>query len=348
MALGYEVLSKQPYFKQNNLPGYVYLNRSNYITWDNDVISALIGSLTSSEITQYPANALEAFKNKVRAVFNIDESLAITIGNGCIDLLNLLFQSQCIPCKTVITTSPNLFLYQHLCHVYQCKQITIPLLNDFSLPVKALIEAAEEEHEPVILLSYPNCQTGHCYSRQDIETLLTKTNATVVIDETFQAYANKSLVDLIDKHSQLIVIRSFSKMGMAGLRLGYLVSRADFAKRIDATYLPFQTNTASLLIALSLLENGEELFNQIDEVIFYRDQLLAHLNDIPGITAYESEADFINFSYYQLSSQELFQMLYAKKIVTHPIHYPPHIEHCVRVTIGENWQHETLLRALSD
>lgn len=343
-----DALHKLPCLGQENQPGYVYLNCSDSLTWSEAILRSIAHQLTDLDIRQYPAQASRDLENKIKDLFCINDALSIFFGNGCIDLLNLCFQSQCIPSKTIFTVKPSFFLYDHLCRTYHCKHINVPLLPNLSLPVEPLLKQCQAEKNPLIILAFPNNPTGHCFSINDLETLLQKSGATIIVDETYYLYSGQSCIELLDKYNNLILVRSFSKIGMAGLRLGYLLASPIIATQLKAVYLPFQTNSISLKIAKGLLDHSTYLFHQIDQIISQRDEIITHFQTIPGVKCYPSKTSFINFSFEQFSSQALYSWLYDRKVVTHPVHIPPLLNNTVRSYIGEPWQNNLLIEAVRE
>lgn len=341
------LLKMSPYFQDNHKTGYIHLDTSDNITWTEEQLALVSQSITNSDLSRYPSSSVDMFIETLQKTFNHSKDYYILLSNGATDSLNLFFQATCNVEKTIITAQPTYFIYEHFSQVYYCEHVGIPLKSDFSLPIEDLVAHTFQHKNPVILLSSPNNPTGNCYNLADIEALLKRTNATVIVDETYCLYAKNNCESLLNHYDNLIILRSFSKVGMAGLRLGYSITTEKQFEILSRAYIPFQTNNLSLHFAKGLLESSSVFFQHIEAIISERVRLYEQLSELKTLLVYPSLTNFICISHSAFTCQELYEYLYKEKIITQPFHIPHCMENCLRINLNQPKDHDALIKALA-
>jgi histidinol-phosphate aminotransferase len=224
----------------------------------------------------------------------------------------------------------------------------VPLLKDFELDVERLIDTFTSETKLLYLCS-PNNPTGNQFKMDDIKNLTEEFPGIVIVDEAYAEYADYSIVPFVDKHENLIVLRTFSKaFGLAGLRLGYAVTNAGLAKTLaEKTPMPFPVSTVTLSMGRKLLENFTVVEKAIKALKMERETLIKRLNGIKGTKAFDSKANFVLFNTGK-PADEVYQNLLKRGIIIKKYGKLLHLENCLRTTVGLPQMNAKLLEALKE
>jgi histidinol-phosphate aminotransferase len=211
--------------------------------------------------------------------------------------------------------------------------VEVPLDVNYDLDMAALISKIEENFPALIYLSYPNSPTGNCFNRDKVEALIKKSPGIVVVDEAYASFSGDSFLPLLKKYDNLVILKTLSKLGLATLRLGFLIGNRELVAQLDKVRLPYNVNSLSQAAAGFFLDYQEEFTAQVNEIITRREELYCGLQDIAGIKPYPSRANFIFFSC-SFASDRIYKQLAARGILVKNLHKPPLMPNCMRVTVG--------------
>ncbi len=225
------------------------------------------------------------------------------------------------------------------------KVVEVPLDKNFDLDIDAITNRLKDNFPAMVFLSSPNSPTGNLFSREKIETIINKTSGTVVIDEAYASFSDQSLLSLLKKYDNVIFLKTLSKLGLASIRLGFLIGNADFIVQLNKVRLPYNINSLSQIAANFFLDYQDEFSKQIGEITKRREELYQGLKEIAGIKPYPSRANFIFFSC-AFDSNRIYSKLVAEGIIVKNLHIPPLMPNCMRVTVGNKKENETFLKAL--
>jgi histidinol-phosphate aminotransferase len=199
----------------------------------------------------------------------------------------------------------------------------------------------------VTIACSPNNPTGSSLSLADVERLCRDGDGLVVIDEAYHEFAGETVAPLLERHPNLVVLRTFSKAkALAGLRVGYLMASPDLVREIDKARLPYNLNFISQLAALSALEEREALDRTVAGIVAEREKLLSRLADLPGVRTWPSRANFFLLELLSASPRAVFESLYRRGVLVRDVTAYPTLSRCLRVSVGTPWENETLVRAL--
>src|SRR3990172_9458223 len=162
---------------------------------------------------------------------------------------------------------------------------------DFSLDLPATLAAIEREQPALVFLAYPNNPTGNLFSALDVKQIIEASPGLVVVDEAYYAFASDSFIPHLARYPNLLVMRTFSKLGMAGLRLGFLAGNEAWLGQLEKLRLPYNVGVLPQLVAAKLLEHHDVLLAQAERIKQERASLLAALNAVDGVRTYPSEAN---------------------------------------------------------
>jgi histidinol-phosphate aminotransferase len=230
----------------------------------------------------------------------------------------------------------------------EAEYVTVSLLKNFELDVKRLLDTFSPKTRLLYLCS-PNNPTANQFKMDEIETLIKEFPGMVIVDEAYAEYADYSMVSQIDKYENLIILRTFSKaFGLAGLRLGYAVANAGLAKILaDKTPLPFPVSAVTLSMGSKLLENFEVVEKAVGELKSERGKLMKKLNEINGIEAFDSKANFILFNTVK-PYDDVYQSLLKRGILIKKFGKILHLDNCLRTTVGLPKMNAKLLSVLEE
>jgi histidinol-phosphate aminotransferase len=195
-------------------------------------------------------------------------------------------------------------------------------------------------------LSYPNNPTGNCFSEERILRIIKGCDFPVVVDEAYYDFSKKTFLPYLKKHKNLIILRSLSKIGLAGLRIGILIADKGIVKELNKVRLPYNLNSFSQVIASVVLRNRKPIDTQIDTIISERERLIDKMKGIGSIKAYPSDSNFILFK--TNNAEKIFKGLIDRGILIRNMNKPGRLKNCLRVTIGTPEENEEFLRALRE
>lgn len=250
-------------------------------------------SLSLEGVEYYPDHQAKTLKEALSNDIGIDSNL-ITIGNGSSELLDLLFKVYIEPGDVVLSFDPTFSMYEIYANVYGANYIKIPSNDDFSLDIDLMINQLSLNPK-MILICTPNNPTGYQIPKKDILKLLNLTQALVVIDEAYIEFSNRneSMIKDIFIYNQIAVLRTFSKAyGLAGARLGYMVSSSDITEIMNKIRSPYHVNALSQNVGLMALSKKETVFKNIETIKNVRNQTIKDLKDL-NFTVYTSEGNFL-------------------------------------------------------
>jgi len=282
----------------------------------------------------------------------------VLAGNGSNELIQALLMVTVGPGTRVVVPEPTFTLYAHLTRILGGEAVRVRLVpgraaaSDPDAPavqydVSALLAARREHRAAVTIVCSPNNPTGSSLSLADVERLCRDGDGLVVIDEAYHEFAGETVVPLLERHPNLVVLRTFSKAkALAGLRVGYLMASPDLVREIDKARLPYNLNFFSQLAALGALEESEALDRTVAGIVAERERLLSRLADLPGVRAWPSRANFFLLELLSASPRAVFESLYRRGVLVRDVTAYPTLSRCLRVSVGTPWENETLVRAL--
>jgi len=270
----------------------------------------------------------------------------VLVGNGSNELLQASLMVLIKPRSRVAIPYPTFTVYRLISTVLGAKVVGIPLNPDMSYDVDALISKSGEAGAGVLIANTPNNPTGTVLPQDGLRRILERFAGHVLLDEAYYEFHGRTALNLLQDYPRLIITRTFSKaMGMAGLRVGYLLAHADLAEQISKAKLPYNVNQFSLTAAEVALENPERFRPAIEAVLDERKRLGEELGRIPGLKVYPSEANFFLIEV-QVAPRALFDDLYRQGILIRDVSTYPMLSKCLRISVGTRKENDRLLSAL--
>ncbi len=184
-------------------------------------------------VNRYPDGGARGVKAALRTAFSIPDSLGLILGNGSDELIQIITTAVAKPGAAVLAPEPSFVMYRLDALFAGMRYVGVPLRADFALDGAAMRAAIERERPALIFLAYPNNPTGNLFAASEIVEILRTAPGLVVVDEAYHAFADASFLPRIAEFPNLLVLRTVSKIGMAGLRLGYAVAAPEWTDRIE-------------------------------------------------------------------------------------------------------------------
>ena len=294
----------------------------------------------------YPQEEETRLKAKIGEYLKVPEE-CVTIGNSSDEVLDRVIRIFLDKGDRAVTFTPTFSIFKYCVNYGGAELVGVPLKDDFTIDIAGMQTAFTPEIKLLYLCS-PNNPTANQLRPREVELLMEAFPGIVLVDEAYAEYADYSVVPLIDKYENLIVLRTFSKaFGLAGLRLGYAIANPNLASTIDKLPTPYAVNVVSLSMGRKLLENFAVVQKSIEALKAERRDLIANLNEIKGVEAFNSKANFVLFNvdkpYEDVYLNVLKQGLVIKKL-GRLLRY----ENCLRSTVGLPKMNEKLLKALKE
>nr|VFK54784.1 MAG: histidinol phosphate aminotransferase apoenzyme [Candidatus Kentron sp. TUN]VFK55843.1 MAG: histidinol phosphate aminotransferase apoenzyme [Candidatus Kentron sp. TUN]VFK59197.1 MAG: histidinol phosphate aminotransferase apoenzyme [Candidatus Kentron sp. TUN] len=315
--------------------------------WPDDLTQAWLEEVSKTSINRYPDPSPHTLKQLLRETMQVPQEMEILLGNGSDELIQLIAFTLKGPGRCLLAPEPTFVMYRLIAIASGLKFVGIPLKDDFALNQPAMLEAIEKHHPAVVFLSYPNNPTGGLFDTHDMSTILSAAPGLVIIDEAYTSFAQTSKMDWLHHHPNLIILRTLSKLGLAGLRLGFAVGHPAWMQEMDKLRLPYNINTLTQVSVTLALRNIGVFEDQTARIRRDRETLFHQLVAIEGITAWPSHANFILFRFETKSADKIHAKLRDRGILVKNLHGShPLLENCLRVTVGTPDENQAFLDAL--
>jgi histidinol-phosphate aminotransferase len=295
----------------------------------------------------YPQEEENRLKEKIGNYLMVPKDYVV-VGNGSDELIDRITRLFITKGDRAVSVTPTFPVFRQCVQHQGAEYVAVPLLRNFELDVKGLTDAFVPKASLLYLCS-PNNPTANQFNMKDITTLVEKSAGIVVLDEAYAEYANYSMIPLVGKYENLIVLRTFSKaFGLAGLRLGYAVTNATLANILkEKTTTPFPVSVFTLSMGRKLLENFALVEKTVKELKAERETLIKKLNSISGIEAFDSKTDFVFFNT-DKPYEDVYQNLLGRGILVKKFGKILHLDDCLRTTVGLPHMDAKLLEALEE
>ena len=319
--------------------------------WPESMKQQWLTQLADIPMNRYPDPSASTLTSRIEQVMHVPEGMSSILGNGSDELIQIicmaLSKQDAKPESVVMAPEPTFVMYQMIARFTNMAYQGIPLDSAFQLDMTAM-ETAIERHQPaVIFLAYPNNPTGNLFSEQDVRKIIEMAPGLVVVDEAYHAFAAHSFMPMLSEYGNLLVMRTVSKMGLAGLRLGMLSGLPEWINEFDKVRLPYNINVLTQFSAEFALQHDDILEQQTDQICADRAILQAALNSLDSVTQYPSAANFILFKVDNMSSETIFAALKQSGVLIKRFAdtFGP-LANCLRVTVGTAEENQAFIKSL--
>ncbi len=321
----------------------------NPYTWPAVAKEAWAEMLKTLPINRYPDPQAQHVKNELREVMGVGDDFDILLGNGSDELIQLLAMALAKPGATILAPEPGFVMYKMIATFCGMNYVGVPLTADFELDESAMLAAIKEHQPELIFLAQPNNPTGNLWSQQSIDKIIELASGVVVIDEAYTAFTDADYLDLLEKHEHVLIMRTLSKVGLAGLRLGLLVGRSEWLNELEKIRLPYNINILTQASALFALEHYDMLLVQTEQIRVDRLLLMRDLDSVKGLEVFPSEANFVLVRTPANMARNWFEELKQKNILIKCLDGGHELlKDCLRITVGTTDQNDQLVSALAE
>ena len=298
--------------------------------------------IAQAQIHLYPNPAASGLQETLRKAFNIPESAAIALGNGSDELIQFLTLLVAQSGAAMLAVEPSFVIYRHNAELYGMNYVGVPLNEDLTLDLPAVLSAIDKHQPALIFIAYPNNPTGVCFRREEVEAIIRAARGIVVVDEAYGAFSRDSFLPQAGSIENLVVMRTISKIGFAGLRIGYAAGSPAVMGELAKILPPYNMNQLSLATAKFALQHHDVIQTTIDILKTERERVFNELSAIGRLKAFPSEANFITVRV--PDADALFNTLKENRILIKKLHGThPLLAQCVRITIGSPEQNDAVL-----
>lgn len=297
------------------------------------------------DYNRYPDSGAVKLRARLREAMDVPAGAEILVGNGSDELIQSLMLATARPGAVALGLEPSFVMFRLIATFCGMRFVGVPLAADFSLDADRVLAAIAEHRPALVFIAYPNNPTGNLFDAAAIERIIAAAPGLVVIDEAYHAFAGRSFMPRLADSANLVVMRTVSKLGLAGLRLGVLAGPRAWLQHLDKVRLPYNVNVLTQLIAERVLQHYDLLAEQAASIRSERARLFDALNAAPGVEAYPSEANFILFRVPRADAA--FEGLKARGILLRNLNGShAALAQCLRVTVGTPEENARFLGAL--
>ena len=315
-------------------------------------LAAEIGKIVSEvALNRYPVPSANELRALIRRVMQVPAGCDVLLGNGSDECIQYITAAVAREGAVVMAPVPSFAMFSMHALFFRLRFVGVSLREDLSLDAEAFLAAMSKEQPAVVWIAFPNNPTGNAFPVADIERIIRAAPGLVVIDEAYQPFAGATFMPRLAEFENMVVMRTVSKIGMAGLRLGYVCGRPEWIEEFNKTRSPFNINVLTEAVAIKLLQNKAVLDEQAAKVLAERERLRPELARVPGLKVYPSAANFllVRVSGGKGAGTGAFEKLKTQGVLVkdfsggHPL-----LENCLRLTIGTPEENRILLAALRE
>ena len=297
-------------------------------------------------LNRYPEAGAPGLRSRYAAYFGVDADM-LMLGNGSDELISILCNALAPRTASILIPTPTFAVYRIVARNHGCRVFEVPLDDNFDLDLPAMLDAIREHQPALVFISNPNNPTGNAFDPQKIEEIIKASEGLVVVDEAYFPFSGITLMPLLATYRNLVILRTLSKVGLAAIRVGFLIGTAQLVQELDKVRLPYNINSLSQVGAAFFLDEESAFLEQIREIISNREKLFTQMKQLAGIRIYPSSANFIFFSC-DNDADSIYSHLLNRGILIKNLNAPGRLRNCLRVTIGNANENVQFLEALRE
>jgi histidinol-phosphate aminotransferase len=326
-----------------------------------DALGKRLGALA---LNRYPDARVNDLRTALAAYAGMPEGHRIMLGNGSDELISLLAMACDVPTlpgeprPVVLAPVPGFVMYAMSAQLQGLGFVGVPLTEDFALDVPAMVQAIADHQPAIVYLAYPNNPSANLWHANDMAAVIAaakQTGSIVAVDEAYQPFSSRTYMEVIRTHpadhSHVVLMRTLSKFGLAGVRLGYMTGPAALIAEVDKVRPPYNISVLNYECALFALEHQEAFAAQAQAICAQRAILLGALRAMPGVKAWDSDANMVLARFAGEGDRVLtiFDALKARGVLVKNVSkMHPLLAGCLRLTVGTAEENARLIQALQE
>jgi histidinol-phosphate aminotransferase len=319
----------------------------NPFSWSDQLRQSWLEYLQDAALNRYPDPQAVGVKAGLRQAMGVDASYELLLGNGSDEIIQMLAIAVAAAGKTIMAPEPSFVMYQVIARFVGMEFVGVPLQDDFDLDLEAMLAAVKQYQPSLIFLALPNNPTGNLFSEHAIRAIIEASTGLVILDEAYMAFTQRDHLALLAEYDNVLVMRTVSKIGLAGLRLGLLIGDPLWLQEIEKVRMPYNINILTQRSAEFALQHYAVLMAQAQEIRAQRAALLQQLQARAAVDVWASEANFLLLRCKSKAAAEVFANLKAQGVLVklldgaHPL-----LSQCLRITVSTAEENRQFLEAL--
>ena len=299
-------------------------------------------------INRYPVQSTADVVAALSKYVELPAGCKMILGNGSDELIDMLSVACDVPGATLVAPVPGFVMYQLSAQLRGLNFVGVPLTAGFELDEAAMLAAIEEHRPALTYIAYPNNPTANLFDERIVERIVEtvgRQQGLVVFDEAYQPFSSRSWMPQLAVHEHVLVMRTLSKFGLAGVRLGYLCGRAALIDEVDKVRPPYNVSVLNAETTLFALEHADEYARQAALLRSERARMSVRLATLGGVTVFPSEANMILVRV--PDAKRCFEGIKSRGVlVKHIAGLHPLLANCLRLTVGSPEENDALIQAL--
>ncbi len=296
-------------------------------------------------LNRYPGPRIDALRAALAQHAALPAGCALMLGNGSDELISLLAMACDVPGASVLSPLPGFVMYAMSAQLQGLKFIGVDLTPDFELDEAAMLAAIAQHQPSIIYLAYPNNPTANLWDDAVIERIVQAAPGLVVIDEAYQPFSSRSYIDRLGRNPHVLLMRTLSKFGLAGVRLGYMMGPSALIAEIDKVRPPYNISVLNAEAALFALEHADVYQAQAADLRAQREALVQALAKLPGVKVWPSDANMVLVRV--PDAPATFEGMKRRGVLVKNVSkMHPLLAQCLRLTVGTADENAQMLDAL--
>jgi histidinol-phosphate aminotransferase len=310
-----------------------------------EFVERWLAEVRDAPLNRYPDRGARALRDALAKQVG-QPAERLFCANGSNEVLQTLLLTYGGPGRRIVTFEPTYALHSHIARITGTEVVSGERADDFTIDVGSARTLIAEAQPTIVFACSPNNPTGTVEPQATIAALLDATDGFVVVDEAYGEFAPRSSLDAVDDGGRLIVVRTYSKVwSLAAVRLGFAVAPTAVVEELEKVVLPYHLSVPTQEAGRVALDWSDEMAARVEQLVRERERILAVMRAVPGITVFDSGANFILFRVHG-SGRALWERLVSHSVLVRDCSSWPRLAECLRVTVGTPEENDAFLEAL--
>jgi histidinol-phosphate aminotransferase len=314
--------------------------------WPDELVGAWLEKLRGAHLNRYPDPQAVPLKEGLRREMGVPAGQGILLGNGSDEIIQMLALLVSGRGRCVLAPEPGFVMYRMTATLTGLDYVGVPLDANFDLDLDAMLAAIAQHQPALVFLALPNNPTGNVFSVDRVRAVIEASEGLVILDEAYTAFTDADHLSFAEDYDNVLIMRTLSKVGLAGLRLGLLVGASAWLDEVEKVRMPYNVSVLTQLSAEFALENFQIIRQQTAVVRGERERLISDLRNLP-LQVWPSEANFVLVRTPAGRAAAVFEHLRQHNILVKCLDGShPQLHDCLRLTVGEPADNDQVVAAL--
>ncbi len=317
--------------------------------WPEELASEWQQLLHGAELNRYPDPQAQAVRDALRREMGVPAGFDLLLGNGSDEIIQMLALLVAGRGRCVLAPEPGFVMYRMIATFAAMDYVGVKLDANFDLDLDAMLAAIRQHQPALIFLALPNNPTGNLFSVDRVRAVIEAAEGLVILDEAYTAFTDADHLSFMQDYDNVLIMRTLSKLGLAGLRLGLLIGAPGWLAEVEKVRLPYNINVLTQLSARFALDHYQVMRQQTALIRAERERLISALRSLPGLQIWPSEANFVLVRTPEGRAREIFEFLKTRNILIKCLDSGHSLlKDCLRLTVGKPEESDQLVAALGE